>query len=131
MGCRAIGWMDRDTLICSSNNGFTYILQHTIVDHANGSMQAGCCVLLSSGGGPSKHFPSNSLTKRYQWGLDFGTAEASVLVLLDQSTDHEPLRQSNNKHDANSVVLRHHADTACIFWWPGERPTAVLVVPHR
>jgi hypothetical protein len=44
-------------------------------------------------GEQSKHFPSNAPTKENRWGSDLGTAEASVLVLLD----HRPWNFSSIK----------------------------------
>jgi hypothetical protein len=54
--------------------------------------------------------------------------KASLSVLFDRSTDRETLRQLNYERDARSVVVRRHAGTTCVLWWPGERPPAVLAV---
>jgi hypothetical protein len=72
-------------------------------------------------GEPSKHFPSNAPTKRNRWGSDLGTAEASVSVLLDRSTDHETFHQWNYERVASSVLVRYRASTTCVLWWPEER----------
>jgi hypothetical protein len=105
-----------------------YIPQHTIVDRIHGSMQTGCCVLWSDKGNQVNIFYQMPPQKRNRWGLDLGTAEASLSVLLDRSTDQETFHQLNNDRDARSVVVHCRAGTTCVLWWPEERPPAVPAV---
>lgn len=78
------------------------------------------------GGESGKHFPLSVSTRRNLLCLGPGTMADSVLVLLDQSINHESCSQLDCKHHAYSaVVVCHGGSVPHVLCFPEEYLPAV------